>query len=335
MATEVEIAFVGRDVRLFLPRGPGPDPPYFDDDENTRPWSDRLRVSLEVDDDERLVRIFDRAVEAGEVFEADWTKHQGRTHYGTYRYIALRDDSSAIPLVHRLTDRPVLVDTKGLAVWGNGLYGKTTYAQLRAAAEASAFPGDPSQIYLNVRLAPAGGEAFIEWELVIQAWDIAWKVVAALGAASGAHDLVVKVKNRLDGYRVVEKKTEDWLRRHGAADLVAEMLDGEPWSARDLAGLLGCTTDEAEEILALYGYGKESGERWIYVGGDEWLGLESTDLSARVVTAYAREARHSYGSFPSPEWYAARFEAILWEAIEKGEVTGLRYEEYLRQLRHP
>jgi hypothetical protein len=47
MSTEIEVAFVGRDVRDFLPRDrPGPDPPYFDDDENTKSWSDRHRVSL-------------------------------------------------------------------------------------------------------------------------------------------------------------------------------------------------------------------------------------------------------------------------------------------------
>jgi len=174
MSTEIEVAFVGRDVRQFLPRGSGIDPPYFDADENTRPWDDHQRVTLVVDDDERLVNIFDRAVEAAGVFEADWSKHRGEIGYGTWRHIALRDDDSPIPLIYRLTDRPMLVDDDGLAVWGQGLYGKTNYAQLRASAEAGAVPGDPTQIYLNVRLGPAGGEAFIEWELVIQAWEMAW-----------------------------------------------------------------------------------------------------------------------------------------------------------------
>lgn len=335
MPTEIDVAFIGRDVRQFLPRGSGVDPPYFDEDESTRAWDDRQRVTLSVEDDERLVTIFDRAIEAAGVFEADWSKHRGEIGYGTWRHIALRDDDSPIPLVHRLTDRPVLVDDKGLAVWGRGLYGETTYAQLGAAAEAGAAPGDPAQIYLNVRLGPAGGEAFIEWELVVQAWDIAWKIAAALATASGVHDLYVKVKDRLDGYRVVERNTQEWLRRNGYADLVRERLNGAPWSPRDFASLHGCTIDDAEKVLALYGYERESTERWVYVGGDDMLGLPSTDLSARVVTAYTREARFSYGRFPPPEWYAALFEEILREAIEKGEVTGLRYEEYFRQWRNP
>lgn len=333
MSTEIEFAFVGRDVRQFLPRGSGIDPPYFDADENTRPWDDRQRVTLTVGDNERLVSIFDRAIEAAGVFEADWSKHQGRTEYGTWRHIALRDDGSPIPLVYRLTGRPVLVDDDGHALWGRGLYGETTYAQLRASAEAGAVPGDPTQIYLNVRLGPAGGEAFIEWELVIQAWDIAWKVAATLAAASGAHDLYVKVRDRLDGYRVVERKAQEWLKRNGWPDLVRETLSGEPWSPRDFAGLHGCTVNEAEKILALYGYERESSQRWVYAGGYDKLGFPSTDLSARVVTAYINEARFDYPE-DTPERNEALFTVIIEQAIEKGEVTGLRYEEYFREGRN-
>lgn len=336
MSTEIEVAFVGRDVREFLPWGPDSftNRSLFHEDENARVWDDRQRVTLSVEDDERLVSIFDRAVEAAGVFEADWSKHRGKIGYGTWRHIALRDDNSPIPLVHRLTDRPVFVDDNGLAIWGQGLYGKTTYAQLRASAEAAAVPGDATQIYLNVRLGPAGGEAFIEWELVIQAWDIAWKIAAGLATASGVHDLYVKVKDRLAGYRVVERKSQAWLKRNGMADLVRESLTGEPWSPRDFAGLHGCTVEEAEKILALYGYERESSDRWIYVAGDDMLDLPSTDLSARVVTAYIREARFKHPN-ESPELFVALFEEILNEAVEKGEVTGLRYEEYFRLWRNP
>lgn len=37
-------------------------------------------------------------------------------------------------------------------------------------------------------------------------------------------------------------------------DYLMYMLRGEPWSPFNLAALLGCTTSEAEEALALFGY---------------------------------------------------------------------------------
>lgn len=334
----IEVAFVGRDLRELMPLGSDSyAESFFADDENTRAWDDRLRVTLSVEDDERLVEIFDRAVSLADVVEADWSKKKSDFTYGTYRYVALRDDDSPIPLVHRLTDRPVLVDAADHAVWGQGLYGETTFAQLRAAAEAGAVPGDPTQIYLNVRLAPAGGEAFVEWELLFQIWDIGWKVAAALATASGVHDLYAKVRDRLDGYRVVESKSEEWLRRNGRPDLFREMLRGDPWSPRVLAGLLGCTTSEAEQILALYGYDRESSEKWVYLGGDVGLDLPVGDLAARVVKAYSNEARHRYAATAAvpPEELEALLTEILNQALENGEITGLGSDESLRRYGRP
>lgn len=339
MSTEIEVSFVGRDVREFLPWGPDSfrDRGLFYEDDNRRAWENRHRVTLSVGDDERLASVFDRAVETAGVYEADWTKHQGQLGYGTYRHIALRDDESPIPLIHRLTDRPVLIDEDGLAIWGRGLYGDATYGQLSAAAAAGAVPGDPTQIYLNVRLAPAGGEFFVDWEFVVHAWEVAYRVAEVLATAGGVVYLYEKVCDRLAGYRVVERRSEEWLRRNGHPDLFRETLVGEPWSPRVLAGLLGCTAGEAEQILALYGYESESSERWVYAGGNVGLGLPVAELSARVVTAYSTETRHKYPTAVRPleDRLEELFRRILAEAVESGEVTELESDEYLRRFGRP
>jgi hypothetical protein len=272
-------------------------------------------------------------VDTGGVFEADWSKERGTHEYGTWRHIALRFDASPIPLIHRLTDRPLLVDEHGLAVWGRGLYGDVSYAQLRAAADAGAVVGDPTQIYLNVRLGPAGGEMFVDWDSTLRLLRIALEVADAAAKIAGAAILINKVGQRLSGYRVAERKWKDWLKRNGVPDLFRERLRGEPCAPRDLAGFLGVTVSDARAILDLFGYAEGPTEAWVYVGGDELLGLPVENLSARVVTAFAREARHRFAAHdPSDAEVRALFEEILHQAVETGEITNLEYVEYLRRF---
>jgi hypothetical protein len=336
--SQIEIAVVGRDVRDLLPLESFYGA-FFDEDESTRPWSARRRASLSVESNEPMGRILERAAAALDLFdERDWSKLEewrppdGETFFGTGRFIALRNDASPIPLVERLTQSVTLVDETGRARWGAWLY-EATYAEIRAAAEAGALAGDPTMVYLNVRPTPAGGGELIEWELLLQIWRVAWDIAVKLAAANELHDLYRKIRDRLDGSAVVASKTEDWLRRNGYAYHIEHMLGGEPWSARDLAGLCGCTVDEAGRILALYGYEEQEPGEWFYAAGIEQLGLELRELSARVVKAYTEEALFRYASqaaVPVDE-LAVLFTEIVRQAVEEGRVAELPNEAYHKE----
>ena len=73
------------------------------------------------------------------------------------------------------------------------------------------------------------------------------------------------------------------------------MLRGEPYKARDLAGLLGFTVDETESVLALYGYEQDqSPGTWVYAAGFPERGIAAMDLSAVVVVALRKEVMARY-----------------------------------------
>lgn len=325
MSTRVEIAIVGVDVRSQLPIGPNTwDLGPYEEGDDSRPWEERRRVTIAVEDDESLASILDRAAQELDVFENDdWN-----LGYGTGRFVALRDDASPVPLTHRLVRFVTLVDDDGRAIWGVTDFEDVSYGQIRAAAEAGALVGDPTKIYFHVSLVPAGGWVPWEWELLVQAWEVAWKTVVMLVAANETHELYRKIRDRLAGRDVVARNACEWLERNGMAEYMEGMLRGDPWSARDLAGLLGCTATEAEAVLSLYGY-EESPEPgiWVYAAGAPGWGIPATDLAARLLVAYRREvaSRHpDTRSVPEQE-LVALFEAMLKAALDEGEVSSRRY----------
>lgn len=326
--TEVEVALVGRDAREFLPRGPESFlRSFYDEDENTRPWSERRRVALTVEDDETLGEIFDRAVAEFGVYEADWSTYDGKRDHGTRRFIALRDDASPIKLVDRLSGSLTVVDQQGRAVW-NKRHQDVTYLELRRAAEAGSVPGDPREVYVCVRLDAAGGGLYHQWQLLLQAWDVAMYTATTVATVGGAYKVIAAVRRRLAGREVVKSKTQEWLKRNGHADSLRYMLRGEPWAARDLAALLGCTSSEAEDVLALYGYERSATEdTWVYVAGNPTLGLAVGDLSAQIVVVYVDEVQRRYldGNDAPEDELRTLFTEILRQASEKGEVGDLRH----------
>jgi hypothetical protein len=303
----------------------------FSDGEDTRTWDELPRVALSIRDDETLDEIFTRAIQEFGIYEADWKDYRLEAEEAddpgvrTRRFMALRYDESPIPVSDQVSVGLTVVDGDGRAVWGRWHY-DVTYAELRRASEAGAVHGDPRQIYLYVRPDAAGGGIWHTWELLLQAWEVAFKLAVALATANELHDLYGKVRDRLRGRDVVKRKTQEWLERNGHADPLTHMLRGEAWSARDLAGLLGCTTDEAEQVLLLYGYERSETEGvWIYAAGSTTLGLPVRDLSARVVAAYTEEVERRY--IDSDEAPRKELEALLTEilrqALERGEVSDL------------
>lgn len=338
MATEVEFAVVGRDMREFLPISSFYGD-FFDSDEDTRPWDKRRRTTLYVEDAEPVESVLARAVGALDLVERDWSNFEEwrppepESPFGTGRFMALRDDDSPIPLTERLFwDTVTLVDESGRARWGVWR-SEATYGDIRTAASVGALTGNPTQLYLNVRPTPAGGLALLDWEMFLQIWRVGSAIAEKLAVANEVHDLYRKVRDRLAGSKVVESKAEEWIRRNGYAYYIEHMLRGEDWSSFKLAGLLGCTVDEAESILGLYGYEQAEPGKWAYAAGNERLGLPSTDLSARVVRAYTKQALFQSaldGSTPEDE-LAELFCEIVRQAVEDGRLPELPFEGYERE----
>jgi hypothetical protein len=328
--TEIEIAFVGRDTQDVLADSTGLLSGLYEPDDNTRSWDERRRVRMTVDDDERLEAIFDRAIAELGVYDNDWNTYSDtasipRTPNGvpayTRRFIALRDDESPVPLVDRLSLAVPTIDESGRATW-SGWHYDLTYSDIRRAAEAGALHGDPTQIYLSVRLDSAGGGVAHSWELLLQAWEVADRVLGLIGAGFTAHKVIAAIRRRLKGREVVRERMGEWLARNGYADSIGRELRGEPWFPRDLAGLLGVTTDEAQRVLALYGYSEGEDGRWFFAAGDPLLGIESKQLDAAIVVAYAREVQWRYidaDAAPTDE-LEALFREMLARAGEVGNV---------------
>ena len=292
MTHEVEIALVGVDVREILPIRGRPWEAV-SEAEAAKPWAERGRRVLLVDDDEPLKLLLDRAsAEFGLYENRDWS-----LGFGTGRFLALRDDDSPLALDHRLRSWLTLIADDGQAIWGVSIdHEHIPYGRVRSAATAGALKGDASRLYFNVRLIPAGGGVFTQWDLLIQAWRVALDVAGTVTILKGGAVVAERVCERLRGREVVERRMSDWLRRNGWVNLLEQTLEGEPWRARNLGGLLGCTTDEAASVLALYGY-VESGGVWTYGAGDPTQGIDPADLASRVVVAFRREVIARCGDF--------------------------------------
>jgi len=326
------VAVLGPDVREILHE---PDSLFrpIDEKEASRPWHEHRRVTLLVEDDDLLRSILDRAAEK---FDLDERRDWSTGGYGTGRFVAFRNDSSPLPLDERLHSWLTLVDEDGLAVWGVSVeYEDITFAQLRRAGKAGAIDGDPTKIYLHVQLVPAGGGVLIQWSVLLQAWRIALDIAetAALLGAGYAY-LRHVLRERLDGRRVVERHVEQLIARNGWPSTLEHVLKGEPKVPRDLAGLLGCTTDDAKKILSLYGYVEgPDPATWIYAAGDPTRGVEPSDFAARVLVALRREAQFRFPDGGTDEELSELIKNILSEAAETGRIASLGYEEHIEQVR--
>ena len=180
MATNVEVALIGD------PAKPGAE---VAEAEWAKPWNERLRVELTVEDHETLDTLSNRAL----------------TEFG--------------------------VDRNGLAV----------YVDLGVYVE-----GD------RVWTAHVG-------DAVV---DDDGKVLWNVGA-------VEAVRERLGrGRETTEKHMHRWAQRGTYPNDFARWLHRDTWSAETLAGLLGCPQDEAEAILALFGFAYSDDDALWHRGGD-------------------------------------------------------------------
>jgi hypothetical protein len=295
LVTNVDIALAGRNGMLRLPTSQPVTSEWWDaflDGENSRAWEDRDRVTLTAGGDETLGELFDRAIVELDAFDADWSKwtydgsEPGRR---TARLMALRADDSPLPLLERMSNDITVVDDEGRGVFSVSHH-EVTFGQLQRSSRAGAIYGDPTQIYLFIRWEPAGGGIAHTWEVLVDAWEVFDVVAEAIGIGAAAYKVATAVRRRLAGRVVIDERAREWVRRNGGADYIARTLRGDPWHPRDFAGIHGGTVQDAEGVLALFGYSANpTNGAWIFTAGDPTVGLASTDPSAELVVRYTRE----------------------------------------------
>jgi hypothetical protein len=248
------------------------------EDDLSRPWEDRLKVELDVQPDESLGSIRQRAIEH---FEVATPPHaHGRRLVDAFPFVAFYDESRPAqmsPLAMSVT----VTDDQGRAVW-NTDPDLARFEQLVAASELGALGGDPHRVYL-VLLPPSGNGIFVDWQSLLDAWRITWDLLESIdtvaGAAAAAEFVRRKIRDRIHrGRQTLEHRASEWGQRNGSPHDLARLLGRRSWTTDEAATLLGVGSDEAGAVLAIFGFARDpEDERW-YRNGDQAAALLSAVL---------------------------------------------------------
>lgn len=183
----------------------------------------------------------------------------------------------------RIHRRVVVVrNADGQAVWRRPPF-DATVAELIDAHSVGLIDGDPLQIYLVPSIPQGAFGLGGEWNLFIEHLKTLWDVTNAastLGGAAAAGILVKEVIKRRGkrATEAVERRSPDWTERGGAPGDLVNLLAANPRTTDEIAGLLGCTSNEAEAILWAFGFAfDQSSGRWVH-GGDEAAQFIADDI---------------------------------------------------------
>lgn len=153
-----------------------------------------------------------------------------------------------------------LAGPDGEVRWGVSPWQDVTWGELLRANEASTLDGDARRPYL-VLLLPRGDGMGATWHQLLEAAKQIVHTMSEVGGAIALGKLIAdQVKGRLErGRPVLEEHHRDWVL-NGARQpsQVREGLGYRPRHPEDVAGLLGCSQDEAEAVLGAFGFDKEA-----------------------------------------------------------------------------
>jgi hypothetical protein len=298
----LRIAAVPQKIAVALignPAAPGAPIPEGD---WTIAWDERQKIELEVEDNASLGFVVDRALsEFGVVL--------GEEVIAAYVVdLALQDEADRVQ-VWDMT----LVDDEGRAIWTAHDLRLIPYSQLVQSADAGAIRGDPRRLYVVLR-EPIGNGLGIDWPSLVQAWHAVDEIVARIGqyggaavAMSGAYRYV---RNRLRrGMETVGRNAPRWSQRGANPYAVFRLLTLRPtWAASDLRRLLGCSEDDAEATLELFGFAYQEGDGLWHQAGDQAAGVLAAIFDEAASTRFELSAEEG-----------RQFEERIDELLRTGE----------------
>jgi hypothetical protein len=303
---EVDIALIAHPTDPFRNVAP--------EEEWARPYADRRKVRLEVTEEESLASVLERAAAAMGLSPPE--DHRGSQFSAAHRNVAFYkpedDDGFADrPIPRYLMSQLTLVDDQRRAMFGVHDHRVVRYSDLLRAQEAGTLDGDPQRPYLIVE--PGYGDVPPpDWPTVVEGLKVLWDVIERLAAIGGAwffgKKVIEEAQKRLGrGVEAAEAHPE-WAQRDTRPYQFAVLFFTRPWQAGELAGLLGCSTPEAEGILWALGFAlDEERALWQYSGDD----------AAELINAVHREiqiASHRGGS----DWISVLRRRLI-HLLETGE----------------
>jgi hypothetical protein len=224
------------------------------------PWDDLPKVSLEVEASETLYQILHRALRDSRIRLPDYVDPD-RPPLAWVLLYTDREAPTPDDFIYEMT----LVDDDGRARWAVP-YREVTFGQLVRAAEAGTVAGDPRRLYL-ILLPPQGDGVMATWSVLLEGLRIAQHVLEMMATAGGAiafgKFVLDQARQRIgNGRQTIQAHYLDWSERGARPDNFAAMLGVGPWHGADLAQLLGCSLDEAQAILWVYGYEQAASGLW-------------------------------------------------------------------------
>ncbi|MEX1357428.1 MAG: hypothetical protein WD981_02280 [Gaiellaceae bacterium] len=268
-----------------------------------KPFADRPTVELDVEPDESLGSIVQRALEAFDVkVPADTISPVHLVDIGFH------DDEADRPRVWDMS----VVDEYGRAVWTAYDLRLVPFSQVLASAEAGVFPGDPRCLYIILR-EPIGNGLGIDWPTVVHAWEVIDQIVRRVGEYGGAVATIAAalalVRSRIRrGRDAIIRNMPQWSQRGARPYDVARLLTQRTWSVAELAGLLGCSEEDAEAVLDLFGFARSD---------RDGLWHQSEDDAARILAAAFEEAAATHFDFTAQE--REEFAQRIEELVRTGE----------------
>jgi hypothetical protein len=246
--------------------------------ETGRDWSDREKVELDVSDDETLSAILSRAGT-----QLGVAAHDGKATAPAPMFFAQYAEEAERQFA-RLSATVDLVDEEGRVRWGV-MYDCVTYGELVRANDAKAMGGDPARLYYCTYPGVGNGVLITLAQYALALYGVIEVISTLEGAVSLEERVRAHLTGRLErGAEALDAHGFTWEQRNADPDAINSMLGQRPWHPADVAGLLGCTEDEAGAVLWAFGFAESADGLW----------RRGADEAARVLDTLLDEFQLAY-----------------------------------------
>jgi hypothetical protein len=285
-------------------------------DEPDKPYRERLKVSVQATRETSLADVLATAYNTvGPMPPTGGSTEDAWSDSFVPYWVAFYEPADEERFTSRLYEAIPLLDEQGRVKFGAHEFDEITFGELLDAAESGTLDGDPLRPYL-ILVVPQGGALSATWAALVNLWGLSWYVLEHIAAAGEAAYVVKRLRDRIKGGRdVVVARGEQWWMEQGAdPDDVYDFLARVPRTTEQVAGLLGCSNEEAASALWAFGLAPDPESGLWYPGGDEEAKLlrGNTELIIQGANLYelADEFRErteellETGEAPDVEWPA-------------------------------